>query len=368
VVSDLADKMREVVGAPHVEEGEGLAVRPGAALEAADVVRQARRARVPVQIGARGGGVALDLARLVEVLHIDETSLLVHVQAGIALAALEERLSAHGLTLGPLSPASLGRTLGAALAAPRPSEATPRGRLSDLCGAIDAVLGDGTLVHTRLAPRRATGPDLAHAVLGAAGRGGIIVGAWLRCYRKAPARRQAGWVVPSGEAAVAAGRELLARDARPADLALVDGALAGEVIGAGAVLPGEALLVARFDGVREVVDAELELASQLAGKAGGRPIAPPLAASWFAGRPARWGGERPVASGELAGAWAARGPRAELCGWLAEGAALVTDVPIEPAADPLDSLFAALHASLDPASVLGNGDGNANGNGNDARS
>src|SRR6185295_7410102 len=129
------------------------------------------------------------------------------------------------LGLGPLPAASLGRTVGAVLAAPRPSEATPRGRLLDACAALEAVLPDGKRLRTRLAPRKASGPDFMHAFLGARGATGLITTAWLRLARKPAHHLFAGFAFADGMAALAATRRLLDAGGRPADLALVDVAL-----------------------------------------------------------------------------------------------------------------------------------------------
>src|SRR5690242_18050314 len=97
--------------------------------------------------------------RMHNILHLDETSLLVTAQAGVTFQALEEELAARGLTLGPLPAWARGRTLGALLAAPRPSEAAPRiGRFTRACAGVQGLLPDGTEIATRVAPRKATGP------------------------------------------------------------------------------------------------------------------------------------------------------------------------------------------------------------------
>ena len=167
-----ADRLVHAVGANHVlaESGRAL-VRPGAPAELVDILRIAAEvgARVGVGLGAGNReGVEVDLSRMCNVLHLDETSLLVSVQAGITVDALDRILGERGLALVGLPSWSRARTLGALLGAPRPSEASPRiGRFVATCAGIQALLPDGTEIATRLAPRKATGPDLMHLIIGA---------------------------------------------------------------------------------------------------------------------------------------------------------------------------------------------------------
>ena len=97
-----ADRLVHAVGALNVMAQSGRAlVRPGAPAELCDIVRIAGEvgARVGVGLGAGNQeGIDLDLSRMCNVLDLDETSLLVSVQSGITVEALERiarRARAH---------------------------------------------------------------------------------------------------------------------------------------------------------------------------------------------------------------------------------------------------------------------------------
>ncbi len=264
-VEIIYERMHGAVGALHTNldvERCRLEVRPGSASEIVDVLRIAREASLPVGMRAQRG-VALDLQRMCNVLHLDETSLLVQVQAGVTAAELEQMLQERGLTLGPLPAFSRARTIGALLAAPRPSEASPRiGRFTNACAGISALLADGTELSTRIAPRKATGPDLMHALVGARGTLGLITAATLRLQRRGETQHDAAFRLPSIEAALKATRALLQRGARPLELT---------------VAAEPPVLSAIFDGTPQLAAAERELAERLAVELGGEPIpfAPP---------------------------------------------------------------------------------------------
>jgi FAD/FMN-containing dehydrogenase len=195
------------------------------------------------------------------------------------------------------------------------------------------VLGDGALVHTKLAPRRATGPDLAQALIGGRGATGIVVGAWLRCARRPVEQARLAFRFGDGAAALAAARALLADGLRPADLALFDdGAARG------------ATLAVELAGSPETTAAER--AHAVAVCAGAEPD--DRATSLLARLPASPG--RALAARDLATAWAGRSTGAALWAIAPAGAALVDrGAAPAPQANPLDEELAR---ALDPQALL----------------
>jgi FAD/FMN-containing dehydrogenase len=326
------DRLVSAVGAPHVQlDGETVRVRPGSAGEVGDVLRVAREVGGSLAIGA-AAPIDVDLGRMHSVLDLDEASLLVTVQAGLTLEALEALLAERGLTAGALPQISRARTIGAMLSAPRPSEATPRvGQFVAACAGLTALLADGTEITTRVAPRKATGPDLMHVLLGARGTLGIITAATLRVERRGELHEEAAWALPSLEDALACARTLIVRGGRPADLAV-------------AASPAPTLsLVA--DGSAPLVRAEHALAHLIAGERGGRPVPhtpPPLVTA-----PPY---ERFVPMERVAQIDAAPPPSPWLraIGWHSAGAAFVDPERSDGAVPPLHPIVAALKRRLDP--------------------
>jgi FAD/FMN-containing dehydrogenase len=259
------DRLATAVGAQHAHSDGGRArARPGSSAEIADVLRVAREAGITVGVGV--APLSLDLSRLTNVLHLDETSLLVTVQAGVTAAALEALLQPRGLSLAPLPPISRHRTIGTLLSAPRPSEASPLwGRFANSCAGLGAVLADGTEIATRVAPRKATGPDLMYALIGTRGTIGVITSATLRIQRRGELREEAAWALPSLKEALACARAILVKGGRPYDLQV-------------AVSPAPTLSVT-VEGPRPLVESERELCNRVALDHGGRPVPhtpPPL--------------------------------------------------------------------------------------------
>ena len=334
-----ADRLTHAVGAANVDAAAEarVVVSPGAPAELADVLRIGAEVGATVVVGADSAArgrevIALDLGRMRSVLHLDETSLLVVAQVGITVEALETMLVERGLTLGPLPSWARERSLGALLSAPRPSEATPRlGRFTQACAGVAALLADGTEIATRVAPRKATGPDLMHALVGARGTLGLLTSVTLRVVRRQETRLEASFKLPSLAAALTAARALLVRGGRPADLT---------VTAAGTL----SLMV---DGPEPLAHAERALCESIARGLGGAPVpfAPPPRAQ---GRPH----ERALPLEDIDRAVPpppdAATDAVRVIGWHTGGACLV-DLSRPPAPPPAPPpLWAALKRRLDP--------------------
>jgi alkyldihydroxyacetonephosphate synthase len=269
--------------AARAGDGEAWLVKPGSAAEVAEIVRTAAGAGVaviPVGNAARAPRARLgerprlfvDLRRMNHVLHLDETSLLVHAQAGLSGLGLERLLGPRGLSLGDYPPAALGSTIGGLLAVRTPGKSSPRhGFLEDAVLGVSAVLADGRSVHTRVAPRRATGPDLARAFLGSEGTLGVITSAVLRIHRRPEARFLAAWALPGVGHAVAA-----------MHLAMRVYDHAEALVHVGPVCePGEAVLAVATAGPTDLAACDRDLVDSATAALGGRRLDEEVARSWW---------------------------------------------------------------------------------------
>jgi len=284
--------------------GPQWVVWPGAAAEVSHVLRIASSYALPV-IPYGGGSsmvggasprgdrpwIVINCKRMCNILDMDEVSMVVHVQSGIVGVELEERLNARGFSLGHVPTSMTTATLGGWLSTQSAGMLSSRyGRVGDLCLGVTAVLPDGQVVHTRVAPRRATGPELAHLLLGAEGTIGVITAAHLRLHRL-PLHR---WfdtfrfdeVAPAMDAlrrSLAAGvRPLVARIQR-------DPRLRRQDRDEDAAEPTEAELALRvllmaYEGPSELVEAEREIVRDLATARGGEPLGPAPARRWWGQR------------------------------------------------------------------------------------
>lgn len=303
---ELGHRLAASLGAAHVLEdplsraavglrdaSDALIVRPATAAEIAEVVRATRTAagrllvvgagtRTPRVPAGDGPLVVVSMARMTQVLRLDETSLVVQTQAGLTGVALEELLHRRGLTLGELPPAALAGSLGGMLAVRTPGKSSARhGTLEDAVLGLSAVLPDGTIVHTRVAPRRAVGPDPTRALLGAEGQLGVIANAVLRVRRRAEARLLAAWAVPDVEAGVRGLTAALRADARLAACRIACARTAALDWAAFAPPAGRAVVCAATSGPAQLAELERRLVGEALTREGGVALGPELAEHWW---------------------------------------------------------------------------------------
>ena len=296
-MTDLAAALGRLVGDEHVRPVPGQPawlVTPASPAEVADVIRtsaDAGAAIVPVGAGYRAARVRglgerprihLSTERLDQVVQLDETSLLCQVQAGLTGLALEKILAPRGLSLGDYPPGILGSSIGGLIGVRTPGKSSARhGFFEEAVAGVSAVLADGRTVHTRVAPRRSTGPDLARALCGSEGTLGFITAATLRLHRRPEARLVAAFLVPSVAAAIDAAFLALREECAPAGLRIIDAAEVRAQFPGVALGDGEALLVAATAGPTDLAACDRDLIASAVDAEGGRAADVGLAELWW---------------------------------------------------------------------------------------
>ncbi len=287
----LAD-IAAIVGEGNVRpEGRHCHANPSSASEISQLAKCANTHRatlIPVGKGGRSmptddmrPQILLNMGRMNHVLHLDPTSLVVHAQAGITGLVLEELLNKRGLTLGAFAPAGLGSSLGGLLAVRTPGKSSRQhGTLENMVLGVSAVLSDGRSLHTRVAPRRASGPDFARILCGSEGTLGIITSAHLRVHKLPESRLLVAFRLPNMEEALAAVRLAMREEASPAAVRVYDASEAmahleeqceGE----------EALLVAATAGPTSLAACDRDLIASAVSAVGGVRASEDIAAAWW---------------------------------------------------------------------------------------
>jgi alkyldihydroxyacetonephosphate synthase len=282
------------VGEEHVEavDERTYRVRPGSPAEVAEVIRRAGTHRAAIHPVGAGGRVArgddartrvfISTRRLDQILQLDETSLLVHAQAGITGLELERILGPRNLSIGDYPPVVLTSTLGGIISVRTPGKSSARhGFFEDAVVGLSAVLADGRTVHTRVAPRRATGPDLARALCGSEGTIGFITSAVMRIHVKPEARLVAAYRLPSVDAAISAVYLALREEAAPSGIRIYDAIEARRHFDASLIPAGEALLVAGTAGPTDLAACDRDLITSAVIAEGGAPGDNALAELWW---------------------------------------------------------------------------------------
>jgi FAD/FMN-containing dehydrogenase len=146
---------------------------------------------------------------------------------------------------------------------------------------VSAVLADGRTVHTRVAPRRSTGPDLARALCGSEGTIGFITSVVLRIHARPESRLVAAYVLPSVDAAVSAIYLSLREEAAPSGLRIYDAPGAARHYDGLALPAGHALLVAATAGPTDLAACDRDLITSAVIAEGGALTDHALADLWW---------------------------------------------------------------------------------------
>lgn len=301
-MSTLRDELVHAVGDSHVRELTDPAapqvpiwrVAPGSAAEVAEVIRRtaAHGGTIhPVGTGSRvtqpkpqptRPRVIVTTSRLDNILQLDEQSLLVHAQAGLTGTALQRALVPRGLSIGDYPPDLLASSLGGIVAVRTPSKSSARhGFFEEAIVGVSAVLADGRSVHTRVSPRRSTGPDIAHALFGNEGTIGFITSVVLRIHATPESRLVAAYVLPSIDAAVNACFLALREEAAPSGLRVYDAAEAARHFTDIHLAAGQALLCAATAGPTDLAVCDRELITSAVIAEGGEVTDDAVAELWW---------------------------------------------------------------------------------------
>ncbi|HVX19469.1 MAG TPA: FAD-binding oxidoreductase [Acidimicrobiales bacterium] len=297
----------------------GAVVRPSDAAQVTGILAACNEARVPVTAtGGRSGvcgaavpvfgGVVLDLTGLSGIVSVDDTSMIVDVQAGTFGDRLEDELQArHGVTIGHWPQSITLATVGGWLACRGAGQYSTRyGKIEQIVVGLDVVLADGRTLTTGGQPASAVGPDLNQLFVGSEGTLGVITGARLKLHPKPPSERRGAWTFDDFAAPLDVCRRILRRGATPAVLRLHDTAEAARF-----GIEGQHLLLALDEGDAGLVDATMALVAEEAVASGGVDAGTEPVAKWLEHRNDVAALEAMIGKGyvvdtmEIAGPWTA---------------------------------------------------------------
>ncbi|MFO0748868.1 MAG: FAD-binding oxidoreductase [Myxococcota bacterium] len=195
------EELRKIIPPEQIEAqydgeqspGGAWSVEPAAAVELVELVKWAnlRHAAVFTRRPRRGDAekhgarprIYLRSRRMKRILDLDIVSGTVTVQTGITMAELHKELEERSFTTGFATRPWRQEPLGAVLAAALDAHWGPRyGSMEDQVLAVGVVFPDGHVAASKVAPKKAVGPDFDRLFIGTRGRFGIIHEVTLRIY------------------------------------------------------------------------------------------------------------------------------------------------------------------------------------------
>ena len=269
-------------------------VRPGSAAEVAKVLRIANTYKIPVTpwgggSGSQGGalpiykGIMLDTKRMNKITVIDLESLTATIETGMNTQQMEWALEKKGYSTMHY-PASIAcATLGGFLAHRGTGVlSTKYGKIEDMVMSLEMVTPTGEVINTLPVPRHASGPDLTQLFLGSEGTLGVITKATLKIHPLPECRRFHAYLFKDMHSAMKAGSGIMLSRLRPCVIRLYDGPetkrLIKRVLG---IDKDGAYLVFGFDGPREIVDIEIEMAKAICRRESPEDLGGELGEKWW---------------------------------------------------------------------------------------
>jgi alkyldihydroxyacetonephosphate synthase len=166
--------------------------------------------------------VTLHLGRLSRVVAVDPVAGTAIAQAGILGPALEQQLSAHGLTLGHFPQSFQYSSLGGWIATRSGGQkSTLYGKIEERVHSLRMIYPGGSL-STPEVPAAATGPSLNQVITGSEGTLGVITRATVRLAPVPERQDYRGYIFQSFAEGIEACRQLMRCELRPAVLRLAD--------------------------------------------------------------------------------------------------------------------------------------------------
>jgi glycolate oxidase len=260
-------------------------VRPATTDEVRKIVLLANKHRIPLTPRGSGtnyagsavpvkGGVVLDLTRMNKILNINEDSMSAKVQAGVILQKLEEALNDKGFTFGHDPGSFPTATVGGCISTRSLGwRAGKYGDMGRLVVALTVVLPTGVVVETREVPTSSTGFDVNSLFIGAEGTLGVITEAVLRIHPFPEERVFLRYSFNSFEQAFKSLLKVLRNGLNPTSSFVED-----------YEDKQEAELFLYYEGVKEIVEAQVKRVVSILDTEGGTKLDDKVAKEYWANR------------------------------------------------------------------------------------
>ncbi|SNT05390.1 FAD-binding oxidoreductase [Actinoplanes regularis] len=285
--------------AGRADDAPDAVARPATQQQVADLLAACSRHRVAVVpfgggtsvvggLAARregfAGVLAVDLAALDRLVHLDRVSRTATFEAGVRAPRAEQLLAAEGFTLGHFPQSFEYASLGGFAATRSSGQASAGyGRFDRMVVGLRAATPIG-LLDTGRAPESAAGPDLRQLLLGSEGAFGVITELTVRIHPAPQARHYAGWSFPSFDVGAHAVRALAQDGPLPTVLRLSDEAETAINAATGGPQADGCLAVVGVEGTAEDVAGRTAALEQRLTALGGTPLGTAPGDAWQEGR------------------------------------------------------------------------------------
>ena len=161
--------------------------------------------------------IVIDAKRLNKFINIDTYNMQATVCAGVSLHELEDKLRAEGYTTGHSPQSKPVAQMGGLVATRSIGQfSTLYGGIEDMVVGLECVFPDGTISRIKNVPRRASGPDIRHIVIGNEGTLCYITEVTVKIFKFYPENFQFhGYLVKDIDVGIKILREVMVNGFRP---------------------------------------------------------------------------------------------------------------------------------------------------------
>jgi alkyldihydroxyacetonephosphate synthase len=228
------------------------------------------------------GEIIVDLKKMNQMIHINETNCTVSVQAGMNGMQFEEALNKQGFTAGHYPQSISMSTVGGWAACRGAGQASSRfGKIEDMVLGLKAVLPNGELLDVRPVARRSVGPSIKDILVGSEGVFGFITEITLRIWKKSPNSEGCVLAFPSLESGFNALKEIMQSELRPEVIRLYDHEESRQrTIDLSEFKEKPILCIMKFSGLADLLAVEKKLSMDIAQKHGASIASPAPYKHW----------------------------------------------------------------------------------------
>ncbi|MFE5022886.1 FAD-binding oxidoreductase [Streptomyces sp. NPDC056656] len=258
--------------------------------------------------------IVLDGSGLDEIIKIDEENMQVTAGCGVQLQVLEDTLRAKGYTTGHSPQSKPLAQLGGLVSTRSIGQfSTLYGAIEDMVVGLEAVFPDGTVSRIKNVPRRATGPDIRHIVIGNEGALCYITEVTVKIFKYQPENNEFhGFLVDDMATGTAIIREVVVGGFKPSVVRVYSPEDAGQHFSH--FSKGKCVVVFVAEGPKGIVRATSEEIERVADRHAHEKVDPKLIEAWFDNL--NWGPDKIEAEKEVMRAKAELGYTTEVsCDW-----------------------------------------------------
>jgi len=232
------------------------------------------------------GGIVVDTKKMDKILKINEKSLTVRVQPGVLQKHLEEYLNRRGYTMNHFPASFYTSTIGGFVSTNGTGILSSKyGKLIDMVHQLEVVLPNGKIFKSLPVSRHSTGPDFSKLFIGAEGIFGIITEILCKIYYLPEKRTFLSFLLPNLKDGIEVGRKIMMSGLLPCIMRFYDEQDTSHILKNQYKMKGKGcFLMVGFDGLKEVVDIQTELAYKIISETKGKELGDKQAWVWWNNR------------------------------------------------------------------------------------